>query len=338
MYYGECDLNNLHLLLFMLSCICVAVLKRWGMAKRIRKRAVSIVMLNGEATGVLEVTIPGSQSMVYKIPREELGNCKVLGVNDFNSVYFLFGGWLKGKPQVYIGQAGVRNNGGAILSRLSEHDKKKEFWNEAIVFTNTNDMFGPTELNFLENQFCNMAIDAGRFDVQNGNNPNQGNIRRREAELESYLDDAEIILNILGYKVFESNLEQSTNNQSYSLNTGVVVPPLPDDIEAVGDFILTAMRNLEAAGYVFSEEQMKILLDPIECNKKDLFNMQNSKVAFFKLYNPNEAMPHLVDGRQRYYTPKKVIMHFGDYQVLLSKEWFDRYKHRELFTKWYKTL
>lgn len=306
-------------------------------AKKIRKRAVSIVMLNGEATGVLEVTIPGSQSMVYKIPREELDNCKILGVNDFNSVYFLFGGWLKGKPQVYIGQAGIRNSGGAILSRLLEHDKKKEFWTEAIVFTNTNDMFGPTELNFLENQFCNMAIDAKRFDVQNGNNPNQGNVRRREAELESYLDDAETILNILGYKIFESIVEQFPS-QPVDVNAGVVVPPLPQGIDRVGDFILTAMRNLEAVGYTFSEEQMKILLDPAECKKKDLFNMQNSKVAFFKVYDPNEKFPHLVDGRQRYYTPKKVVLKFGNYQVLLSKEWFDKYKHRELFTQWYNSL
>lgn len=49
------------------------------MARKIRKCAASIVMLNGEANGVLEVTIPGSQSMVYKIPREELSNCKTLG-------------------------------------------------------------------------------------------------------------------------------------------------------------------------------------------------------------------------------------------------------------------
>ena len=67
------------------------------MARRIRKRAVSILMLNGESTGILEVTIPGSQSMVYKIPREELSDCKSLGVNDFSSVYFLFGGTKRGK-------------------------------------------------------------------------------------------------------------------------------------------------------------------------------------------------------------------------------------------------
>ena len=150
------------------------------MANRIRKRAVNIVMLNGEATGVLDVTIPGSQSMAYKIPREQLLNCKTLGVNDFNSVYFLFGGIGKEKPVVYIGQAGVRNNGGAILSRLAEHDKKKDFWTEAFVFTNTNDMFGATELNFLENMFCKMAITANRYEVKNGNNPSQGNISDAE--------------------------------------------------------------------------------------------------------------------------------------------------------------
>ena len=96
--------------------------------------------------------------------------------------------------------------------------------------------------------------------------------------------------------------------------------------------------NLENAGYVFSDEQMKILLDPQACNSKDLFNLQNAGVAFFKLYDENEEKPHYVNGRQRYYTPKKAIFEFGKYRVLLTKEWYDKYKHRDLFVKWYNSL
>ena len=98
------------------------------------------------------------------------------------------------------------------------------------------------------------------------------------------------------------------------------------------------MRNLEKAGYVFSDEQMEKLLSPLECNKKELFNLQNSGIAFFKEYDPSEDKPHYIDGMQRYYTPKKVILKYGRYRVLLTKEWYDKYNHRELFKKWYETL
>ena len=75
-----------------------------------------------------------------------------------------------------------------------------------------------------------------------------------------------------------------------------------------------------------------------KCNKKELFNLQNSNVAFFKLYDPDEEKPHYLSGMQRYYTPKKVVLTFGKYKVLLTKEWYDKYNHRELFKKWYMSL
>ena len=316
------------------------------MAKRIIKRAVNIVMLNGDAAGVLEVAIPGSQSMAYKIPREQLANCKTLGVNDFNSVYFLFGGVGKGKPVVYIGQAGIRNGGGAILTRLAEHDKKKDFWTEAFVFTNTNDMFGPTELNFLENTFCNMAIDAGRFEVKNGNNPNQGNIKKREAELEPYIYDAETLLSILGYKVFEPAEEDiiETIDDSNELGTAKCsIPNLPDSELLVGEFIHQAMRNLSDAGYVFTDKQLSELMSK-ETSKK-IFNVN---YPFMCIFDREAENPHHIKGVGRYYSPykrggKKIIDEnnifvFGDKEYLITKETYVKDRNKEKFIEWYESL
>lgn len=321
------------------------------MANRIRKRAVNVVMLNGEATGVLEVTIPGSQSMAYKIPRDQLHNCKTLGVNDFNSVYFLFGGIEKGKPVVYIGQAGVRNNGGAILTRLTEHDKKKDFWTEAFVFTNTNDLFGATELNFLENMFCKMAINADRYEVTNSNNPNQGNIRRREAELEPYVYDAESLLYILGYKVFDPIDDDPTpQNNDYdrkdSADTeleSVELPAPPKDDLPVGEYIHSAMRNLADAGYMFSDEQLSVLLS--KESSKQLFNIN---YPLLKVLNRSEDYPHHVKGVGRYYSPFKRgknkeweannIFSFGGVEYLLTKETYEKDHNKEKFQVWYKNL
>ena len=164
----------------------------------------------------------------------------------------------------------------------------------------------------------------------------------KESELEEYIDQSELVLGVLGYRVFEprndfmEDFDNIGNNECGKKFTSI--PKLPDDSGGVGDFILQAMRNLEKAGYVFSDEQMEKLLSPLECNKKELFNLQNSGIAFFKEYDPSEDKPHYINGMQRYYTPKKVILKYGRYRVLLTKEWYDKYNHRELFKKWYETL
>ena len=298
-------------------------------------KTITLFLMDGVANGKIKAQISGWSGIAYKIPRTLLAECKDLDPFKRSGVYFLFG-----MNSVYVGQAEVRKSGKGIHQRILEHetDKLKDSWDEVVMFTTKDNSFGKTEISYLENQFYNRAMKAERFSVKNGNEPMAGTVtEEKESELEDYIEKAELVLGALGYKVFEPKVEQ-TVAQPANLNAGVTIPPLPEGIEKVGDFILTAMRNLEAAGYVFSDEQMKILLDPVECKKKDLFNMQNSKVSFFKLYDPNEDSPHLVDGRQRYSTPKKVILKFGNYQVLLSKEWFDKYKHRELFTQWYNSL
>ena len=298
-------------------------------------KTITLFLMDGVANGKIKAQISGWSGIAYKIPRELLAECKDLDPFKRSGVYFLFG-----LNTVYVGQAEVRKTGKGIHQRILEHetDKLKDSWDEVVMFTTKDNSFGKTEISYLENQFYNRALKAGRFDVKNGNEPTMGTVtEEKESELEDYIEKAELVLGALGYKVFEQKVEQ-TAVQPVDLNAGVVIPPLPEGIDKVGDFILTAMRNLEAAGYVFSEEQMKVLLDPDECNKKEFLNMQNSKVAFFKVYDPNEEKPHYVDGVQRYYSPKNVIMSFGKYKLLFTKEWFDKYKHRDLFTKWYNTL
>ena len=119
-------------------------------------------------------------------------------------MYFLFGTDKADNAVVYIGQAGVRKNGKGLLLRVQEAHNSIDYWTEAVMFTTTNNSFGPTEISYLENRFCNMAIEAGRYVVKNGNDPNPGNITEEtESELEEFIDYAKIVMGTLGHKVFE---------------------------------------------------------------------------------------------------------------------------------------
>jgi len=156
--------------------------------------------------------------VAYKIPRTELDKCKGREDLSQSGVYFLFGtSDQTGENVVYIGQAGVRKNGEGILYRLQEHKRnsEKDYWTEAVVFTTSNNSFGPTEISYLENRFCSMAIDAKRYVVKNGNDPNSGNItEEKESELEEFIDYSRIVMGTLGHKVFETLAQPVAANAS----------------------------------------------------------------------------------------------------------------------------
>lgn len=181
-------------------------------------RNINVFLMDKVPKGRVKYTVANWTGVVYKIPRTEIERCKDREDLKQSGVYFLFGKSDEtGKPVVYIGQAGSRKNGEGILNRLSEHKRNpdKGYWNEAVVFTTSNNSFGPTEISFLENKFCNLAIAANRYEVKNGNEPTSGNItEEKESELEEFAEYARMIMGVLGHNVFEP-----LNNESDAIAT-----------------------------------------------------------------------------------------------------------------------
>lgn len=168
---------------------------------------INIFLMDGTANGRIKCTMANWTGVVYRIPRVDLDLCRERSDLKQSGIYFLFGASEETGEQVtYIGQAGVRKNGEGILFRLQEHRKNpdKDYWSEAVVFTTSNNSFGPTEISYLENRFCAMANDAHRYLVKNENEPSQGNVtEEKESELEEFIGYAKIIMGVLGHKVFE---------------------------------------------------------------------------------------------------------------------------------------
>lgn len=172
-----------------------------------RGKNIQLFLMYGESGGRIKCTLANWTGVAYKIPRTELDKCKERDDLKQSGVYFLFGTSDEtGKGVVYIGQAGARKNGEGILNRLQEHKRnpEKDYWTEAIVFTTSNNSFDPTEISYLENRFCNLALEANRYEVKNGNDPTPGNItEEKESEMEEFIDYAKVIMGTLGHKLFE---------------------------------------------------------------------------------------------------------------------------------------
>ena len=169
-----------------------------------RSKTIKLFLMDGEPSGRMKCSLANWTGIAYKIPRTALDKCKDLDILKQSGVYFLFGTDKSDNAVVYIGQAGARKNGKGLLLRIQEPHASIDYWTEAVMFTTTNNSFGPTEISYLENRFCNMAVQSGRYVVKNGNDPNPGNITEEtESELEEFIDYAKIVMGTLGHKVFE---------------------------------------------------------------------------------------------------------------------------------------
>lgn len=168
-----------------------------------------------EPTGRIKCSVDGTTCVAFKINRDDLDKCKDRKELKQTGIYFLFGGTTdnSAKEVVYIGQANCRKNGEALLCRLKEH--KEDYWNEAVAITTTDDSFGPTEISYLENYFSNLAKEANRYIVKNGNEPMIGNISEEKLHtLEEFVYNTNLILGALNYKVFVPIIETKLKNDN----------------------------------------------------------------------------------------------------------------------------
>lgn len=172
-----------------------------------RGKNIQLFLMDGDSSGRIKCTLANWTGVAFRIPRTELDRCKDRDDLKQSGVYFLFGTSDEtGKGVVYIGQAGARKNGEGILNRLQEHKRnpEKDYWTEAVVFTTSNNSLGATEISYLENRFCNLALSAKRYEVKNGNDPTPGNItEEKESEMEEFIDYAKVIMGTLGHKLFD---------------------------------------------------------------------------------------------------------------------------------------
>ena len=299
-----------------------------------RGKTIHLFLIDGEADGRIKATISNWVGVAYKVPRDKLGDCRKIDALARSGVYFLFGtGHLPGgQGAVYIGQAGVRKTGGGILTRLLEHDRDpdKDYWDEAVVFTTSNNSFGPTELSFLENRFCNMALQAGRYRVRNGNDPAAGNItEEKESELAEFADEAELILGVLGYKVFDVRAPRRADAPPAAKSTSPS-PPSGDTAPKIGRFVQREVAALLAGSKVPADE-LERLGDLDYCKKVFGRRVYYPVLREWPAGTVRDDVG-VIGGYRRYYADIVIIR--GERRFLLSSQWYQ--ESWEPLLAWYQ--
>ncbi|WP_026837003.1 GIY-YIG nuclease family protein [Gillisia sp. JM1] len=180
-------------------------------------KTIKIFLIDGEPNGRMTCELSNWTGKALKIPRNKIKDSYDRPELENTGIYILLGKSHKSenKELAYIGEAE------GIYKRLNQHLSAKDFWNEALVFVSKDENLNKAHIKYLESRLHEIAIKVNRYDLENGNIPPRSTISESDqAEMETFLDNIKLLVNALGFKIFEElrkdqTLEEQIKNTFY---------------------------------------------------------------------------------------------------------------------------
>lgn len=169
-------------------------------------KTIQMFIFDGNPNGRIMCELSNWNGRVYKVSRNELSKFSHRNDSENTGVYFLFGKNEENNDTVYIGEAE------RMSSRLRQH-LKDEYWNDCIAIVSKDNLLNKAHVKYLENKFYLLAKNAGRAIVINNTIPTCSSISEYdEAMLQEFISNAKLLVNTLGYKVFDTIEDVSSND------------------------------------------------------------------------------------------------------------------------------
>lgn len=114
--------------------------------------------------------------------------------------------------------------------RLIQHmrdyqaDKEKYYWTTAVIFVGRD--LNKAHIRYLENRFVEIARECKRYNILTKNTYKKTVMKESQiAVMEEFVSNVRILINALGYKVFEPMVQHDvskTEDEALYINAGVV--------------------------------------------------------------------------------------------------------------------
>lgn len=174
-----------------------------------RGTSIRIFLADGQADGVWVVEKSNWTGKALMAPRTRYRNLRARQDLDGPGIYLLIGPTETGLPpsRVYIGETDD------LSGRLDSHNRDKDFWNRAVVFTSKDENLNKAHIRYLEARLIGLAKEANRAELENGNDGSLLPLSEPDtAEVESFLDEMLLIYPVLGVQVFQKAEEQPSSS------------------------------------------------------------------------------------------------------------------------------
>lgn len=165
-------------------------------------KKITLFLVDELPKGIREARIDQWIGKVVCVPRSRLKDFDTKELNSSACVYFLLGPPEEGDlPNVYVGETDLFSN------RLNDHNYKKDWWSEIIVFYSADGSLVKTGAKYLEHICVKRLVEAGKCNLMNGNNPALRTIMKEDVSgLEYFFANITVVMPLLGYDIFEQNI------------------------------------------------------------------------------------------------------------------------------------
>lgn len=161
-------------------------------------KTIQIFLPDGDPRGLRIAEITTRIVQVIEIPRPMLDSFFAMPESNQVGVYFLVGeSESTSGGAVYVGQTGD------LRTRLNDHNKKKDFWERALVLISRTNSLTQTHAVFLEWHCIQELRKAKRFKDENGNSGSRPHTPDPlEADCYEIFETGATLLSSLGYPFF----------------------------------------------------------------------------------------------------------------------------------------
>jgi predicted GIY-YIG superfamily endonuclease len=176
-------------------------------------KTIQIFLPGGDPQGIRVAEITTRIVQVIEVPRSLLSEFLKMPESDQVALYFLVAESDEdAEPKAYIGQTSD------LRLRLSTHNKKKEFWQRALILISRTNSLTQTHALFLEWHCLQQCKAAGRYVEENGNSGSRPHTPAPlEADCYEIYETGKTLLATLGFPIFDPVVKTLTPSKSDEL-------------------------------------------------------------------------------------------------------------------------
>ncbi len=160
-------------------------------------RTIQLFLVDGSPNGLMIASLHGWTGAVLVATQSTFAALTTRPEVDRTGVYILYGPDPTDalKMRAYIGEAD------SVKSRVGQSAGERGFWETAVVVTTSDDALTKGHVRYLEARLIEIARDAGRVALDNGQEPSAEKRRLPEADranMEAFLANLKTVLPVVG--------------------------------------------------------------------------------------------------------------------------------------------